>query len=243
MRLPPMMSYYGSKWAMARKYPPPKFRTIIEPFAGGAGYSLNYAYHDVVLYDVDPKVCGVWDFLIHASAADILALPLLAPGDRVDALNICQEAKWLIGWWCGCCIATPVQTLSSWGVRHVADGWPSTWGPGCRARIAEAVPHLRHWKVLNASYLEAENREATWFIDPPYQKAGRFYAHGCGGLDFESLGEWCRGRSGQAIVCENAGASWLQFERLSDTKSNRVQRNGGRKSEEVVWTNHRFRLL
>ena len=36
VKLRPFFGYYGSKWAMARLYPAPQHRTIIEPFAGAA---------------------------------------------------------------------------------------------------------------------------------------------------------------------------------------------------------------
>jgi hypothetical protein len=36
----PTFSYYGSKWLVARHYPPPlDGAPIIEPFAGAAGYA------------------------------------------------------------------------------------------------------------------------------------------------------------------------------------------------------------
>lgn len=37
-----VLNYFGSKVSVAHKYPPPKHDIIIEPFAGGAGYSLCY---------------------------------------------------------------------------------------------------------------------------------------------------------------------------------------------------------
>ena len=35
-----VLNYFGSKVSTAHKYPAPKHDLIIEPFAGGAGYSL-----------------------------------------------------------------------------------------------------------------------------------------------------------------------------------------------------------
>src|ERR1035437_6598248 len=76
----------------------------------------------------------------------------------------------------------------------------------------------------------------TWFIDPPYNNAaGNKYA--TSSVNYTHLAAWCRSRTGQTIVCENAGADWLPFTTLTD------QRRGihygsvdERKAREVVWT-------
>jgi hypothetical protein len=53
----PFFGYYGGKWRDSVKhYPKPQFETIIEPFAGSAGYSLRYASHNVRLYEIDPPL-------------------------------------------------------------------------------------------------------------------------------------------------------------------------------------------
>ena len=53
--------------------------------------------------------------------------------------------------------------------------------------------------------------EASWFVDPPYQNQGKHYHYGPENVDFAMLGNWCRTRLGQVIVCENEGADWLPF--------------------------------
>jgi hypothetical protein len=61
--LRPLFGFYGGKWRDADKnYPPPQYRTIVEPFAGSAGYSVRYAHLDVVLCDVDPAITAVCEF-------------------------------------------------------------------------------------------------------------------------------------------------------------------------------------
>lgn len=45
-----------------KNYPPPQYRTIVEPFAGSAGYSVRYAHLNVVLCDVDPAITAVCEF-------------------------------------------------------------------------------------------------------------------------------------------------------------------------------------
>jgi 16S rRNA G966 N2-methylase RsmD len=71
----------------------------------------------------------------------------------------------------------------------------------------------------------------TWFIDPPYQRAGRHYRFGPDQIDYKELAAWCLSRPGQVIVCENHGADWLPFQSLSEVKTTRA----GRRSREVVW--------
>ena len=39
--LKPFWRYYGGKYRAAPAYPPPRLGTIVEPFAGSAGYSLR----------------------------------------------------------------------------------------------------------------------------------------------------------------------------------------------------------
>jgi site-specific DNA-adenine methylase len=73
--LRPFFSYYGSKWSLGRHYPAPSHGTIVEPFAGSAGYALFHSDRRVLLVDSDPVVAGLWQYLIRASAAEIRSLP------------------------------------------------------------------------------------------------------------------------------------------------------------------------
>ena len=50
--LRPFWAYYGGKWRAAPRYPRPMHDTIIEPFAGAAGYSLRYPDRNVVLVEL-----------------------------------------------------------------------------------------------------------------------------------------------------------------------------------------------
>ncbi len=59
--LRPFFGYYGGKWRDAIKhYPEPQHDTIVEPFAGSAGYSLRYANRKVILCEIDPVLASVW---------------------------------------------------------------------------------------------------------------------------------------------------------------------------------------
>lgn len=66
---------------------------------------------------------------------------------------------------------------------------------------------------------------------------GRWY-YGARALDYAVIGEWARSLPGQAMVCENAGASWLPFETFKTARAN-SSRGNGRVSHEVLWTSER----
>ncbi len=235
-----LFPYYGSKIRAAAKYPaPPKDWTIVEPFAGAAGYSCRYPDRDIHLYDADPVVCGVINHLIKATPNDILGLPTLKDQQTVDDFDLSKDEKALIGFWLNNGVASPAKRLSAWG-RQQQDDMPSNlWGERCRARLAKAVEQINHWTCTNASYkdintLNFDPCETVWFVDPPYMGAGKFYKHPSSGIDYIHLSQWCKCLRGQVIVCENMGANWLPFEQLYEMRG---AARGRKKSVEAIWTN------
>ena len=230
-KLKPFFTYYGGKYRAAPKYPEPVHGSIVEPFAGSAGYAMRYPDRQVTLVDADPVVAGVWDFLVRSGEQDILRLPLLEPGQSTDDLAVCQEARWLIGFWLTKGGAVPNKTLSAWGrePRYARQ----FWGPGIRNRVASQVERIKHWRVICGDFEDAPDIEATWFVDPPYQVMGKYYTKR--NVDYERLASWCRTRKGQTIVCENEGATWLPFEPFLVTKANE-SKTGGKRSREAIWT-------
>ncbi len=197
-------TYYGGKWRIASHYPKP-MDTIIEPFAGSAGYSLRYPEKQVHLFDIDPIICGVWDYLIHVSEAEILSLPVDIT--HVDDANINQEAKWLIGFWLNKASTQPGKQPSKWMRSKIRPN--SYWGETIKQRIASQVNLIRHWTIEQKSFADIGNENATWFIDPPYSRSGSFYKYNK--IDYNVLTEYCKDRIGKVIVCEQDGADWLPF--------------------------------
>jgi hypothetical protein len=130
----PFFSFFGSKWRVANYYPVPTYSTIIEPFAGSAGYALRYPNHEVRLFDADPIICATWDFLIRVSATEIRSLPL--EFDHVDDLDLCQEAKWLIGFWLNKGSVQPAKSPSKWMRDY------QTRQPGCTYWSAAVVERI-----------------------------------------------------------------------------------------------------
>lgn len=241
-RLKPFFGYFGSKWKLSGRYNPPQEDTLIEPFAGSAGYAMRYPGKKVILYDAFEPVYMVWDYLIHANESEIRALPDLPEGAEVDDLkDVCQEARYLIGYWIVKASATPRQRGSKWMHMHdyVGSSW---WGEKIRNRIASQLHCIQHWKIVHASYVDIPNQRATWFVDPPYQHQGKSYPKN--GLDYPALGEWCRGREGQVIVCEGEGANWLPFVPLDNTSRTKTASKAGtenrERAQEWIWENDRL---
>lgn len=227
MILRPFFSFFGAKWRAAKRYPPPTLSTIVEPFAGSAGYACHYPDCRVVLVEKDPVISGLWSYLIRVRAAEVRALP--STFDAVHDETLPPEARTLIGFWLNRGCEKPRIQPNSWAR---SGAWPMCfWGEIVRERIARQVDQIRHWKIIEGDYRRSPDSDATWFIDPPYEKAGRRYVESSKALDFVALGAWCRSRVGQVIACENVGATWLPFEPMG------AQRGiGKRYSEEAIWT-------
>ena len=227
----PFFPYYGSKWRLAKAYGEPRHNRVIEPFAGSACYSVWWDVERADLYDLDDYICAVWDYLINVGVREVLNLPDLEAYGHIDDLKITQEAKWLIGYWLNAAPSQPCKKLSSWGKIHRDKPQGGTyWGPNVRRRIANQLHMIRRWTITQASYETIDQPRATYFVDPPYQDRGKYYRHGSKSIDYSKLSEWCRGLSGQVIVCENVGAQWLPFKVIGSTKTVKHKR-----SIEVVW--------
>ena len=226
----PFFSFYGGKWRDAPKYPAPRHSTIIEPFAGSAGYSVRHHHLKVVLCEKDPEIAAVWQYLLRVRPEEILRIGDVDPGQTVDDLRCCQEARLLVGLWLNRGASAPRKSPSKWMRSGVRPG--SFWGPRVRDTIAAQVDRIRHWTLIEGSYEALQNTHATWYIDPPYQKQGNHYRCGSGQIDYEHLARWSRGRSGLSIVCEAVGASWLPFKPFADVKATRT----GTRSKEAIWT-------
>lgn len=231
--LRPFFTYYGGKWRLAPKYPRPTHETIIEPFAGSAGYSVRHPERQVHLYDLNEQVCGTWEYLIRTSAEEIRRLPLYdGTWNSVDDLPLCQEAKWLIGWWLNKGTSSPCKTPSKWMRDMIRPD--SQWGEAIRERLAEQVRWIRHWRIFQSRWEDVPtDLPATWFVDPPYVVGGHKYRHK--EIDYQSLGAWCKDLPGQVIVCESDGADWLPFEPFVTAKTNSGRQKATHKTNEVVW--------
>lgn len=148
-RLVPFFCYYGGKWRSAPRYPVPEHDTIIEPFAGAAGYSTRYSDRRVILVERDPVVAALWRYLVRVSPAEIRLLPDVPDGATTDDLSICPEARALVGFWLNKGASSPRKSPSAWmrsGIRPA-----SYWGQAVRERLASQVEYIRHWQIIEDS--------------------------------------------------------------------------------------------
>ena len=205
-----MFNFYGSKRRIAECYPEPKFDLIVEPFCGSAAYSLFHKrwQKQVFLYDADHRIITVWKYLIGASASDILNLPVFGPGTNVDSFNLSQAEKWFLGYMISAATRNPKKTATE----------KTNWNERKRKQIAESLYKVHHWQAECLDFREIPNREATWFIDPPYMEKGKWYDKRLKEEEYPELAKSVRGWSGQKIVCESSEATWLPFKPLVSVK-------------------------
>jgi 16S rRNA G966 N2-methylase RsmD len=223
-----MFSYYGSKSSIAHLYPKPKFGLIVEPFAGSAKYSLEYFDREVILVDKYRVVIEIWKYLQQASPKDILGLPRLKEGQTLNDFNLSEIEKLFLGF--NIKQGSPVPSNKT-NRRNTVDR-PNKQNFQL-TKIANNLFKIRHWKFIHGTYECLANKEATWFIDPPYFKGGEYYFHGSKQIDFLALKKWAGSRVGQVIVCENSSASWMPFIKL-------IKRRGCiNTTTEVFWTNEK----
>ena len=216
--------YFGSKRRLASTYPAARHDTIIEPFAGAAGYSLqgDHWTRNVILYDINPEVINVWRYLQAATEQQITDLPDIVAGQPYPVPH-----------------DHPAYSMMRWATggtsnKNTVGGWPpKRWTP-LRLYVASQLHKIRHWQIIEGDYTDAPDIEATWFIDPPYQHQGHRYAFGSTDINYSTLGKWAKSRIGQAIVCEQEPADWLPF---GHHASVRTQIRDNPLVSELIWTN------
>ena len=219
---PRAFPYYGSKARLAKHYPEPRYDVIVEPFAGAAAYSQRYWEYKIMLCDLDPRVIACWQYLIEATAKDILALPQVHYGLDLNTLNLAAGEHALL------------EFHNFDGFAHVKGrrvGKRCIWNR-YQQRLAKLVHRFSHWEAHCMSYVDIPTAKLTWFIDPPYQFGGEHYECGTEGFSFSDVATFARTRQGQVVVCENMKATWLPFRPLADHKgvTNKI-------TVEAIWTN------
>jgi hypothetical protein len=220
-----VFNYFGSKARLAPTYQAPAHDLIIEPFAGAAGYSMYWLQQRsdlrAVLFDSDELVVELWRHLLALEPTDLWSYPLLPAGAWTSDPTY-RAAHVSVGSW-----NKPL------GAEYKVTEWMARDFPEVRERMASRLAIVRgRVEIHHGDYTTAPDIEATWFIDPPYQREGHWYGSG-NQLDFEALGAWSQARRGQVIICETYGADWMDF---SPHVSNQTVANGT--SIEAVWYSH-----
>ena len=249
MILRPFFKHYGAKYQLSSLLPAPRYKHIVEPFAGSACYSLLYgAGRDVTLCEIDPQTAAIWRWLVAAAPSDVLALPgKLEEIEDVRTIDAPEPARWLVQRW-----MTPQGSRSNFrappsalALAATAGHETSFWGVGIRQRVASQLPHIRHWRIVEGHWEDVCAGEATYIFDPPYQhnkgSTCGVYGKGAALPDFGRLAAVVRSLPGQIIVHEQEGADWLPFWGLKgDAMTGRASTVAGRKRRhEVVWMNNK----
>jgi hypothetical protein len=235
-KIGPLFKWFGSKWQSAKHYPQPQHQTIIEPFAGGAGYSLNYYKHDVVIWEDDPLLKELWHWLIHtATSEEILDIPVgLAVGTDIRTLQLTSGQALLLKHWQRTNNVGNCWTISPWGDK------PGQWTENTRNRVSVEVMAIKHWEI--AKPIDYIDNPSTWFIDPPYLYNYR-YNKNLPDFDFSALSTFVGSISRQSlvVVCEAENKlngeipDYLPFVKSHRSVTSRRKTSQSHHSSEVIY--------
>ena len=237
MRISPLFKQFGSKWSSAKHLPSPKYVVICEPYAGGAGYSLNHVEHDVVLAETDKNIHALWLFLLSCTETEVRDLPINLPdGMDIRSLGLSTGGALLIKHWQRTNNFGDCWTTSPWGNK------PGQWTANTRARVAEQSQAIKHWKVVDCAgslFREKADDACTWHIDPPYQYN---YQYKQPPIDYQQLSATIRSLHGQVMVCEarepktGTAPSWLPFRDHVSSVTSRRKPTESHHSRELIYT-------
>jgi site-specific DNA-adenine methylase len=238
----PLFKWFGSKWTSSKHYPIPTQDVIIEPFAGGAGYSLRHHDKQVMLAESNEHIFRLWRWLIHeAKESDIREIPIGLPeGTDVRQIGLSEGQCLLIKNWQRTNNVGNCWTISPWGNK------PGQWTENTRNRVAEEFHLIKHWKIcsdgisLIDSYKETP---VTWFVDPPYQFNYQYRT--TVPIQYDELACQLKQTKGQLIVCEamctktGNTPDWLPFEQFRQTVTSRRKSNNNHHSRELLFYTER----
>ena len=233
----PVFKYFGSKNTAAKRYPAPRHSVVLEPFAGGLGYSLHHFDCIDRIYARDIGKCQeLLRAISEITCEEISSIPLGLPvGVDIRLLG----ADLGFGW-------RAQLLLRSW---QRTNGWcwstsawcnlPGQWTATTKARLLVDIPKLqRKLVVVDDLPAFASREDVTWFIDPPYQYN---YAYGVKDFDYEKLAEDVLTYRGQVIAVEGEGKhgerpSYLPFVSAFSTQQTMARgRHTGKVSNELVF--------
>jgi hypothetical protein len=237
MRIGPLFKWFGSKWNSSKYYPTPQYDKIIEPFCGGAGYSLNHVDKQVVLFDNDKNVWALWEWLINTAShchEAVSSIPINLPeGSDIRKLGLTTGQELLLKHWQRTNNVGECWTISPWGNK------PGQWTANTRARVTEQVSAVKHWKLVNAP-ITLDIVDATYFIDPPYQYN---YQYKTKNFDWKKLQSEIESMPlpHQIICCEarcpktGIVPDWAPFVDFKETVTSRRKTTEHHHSKELIY--------
>ena len=234
----PLFKWFGSKWLSSKTLPAPKYDTIIEPFAGGAGYSLRHCERVAILAEIDPHISLLWQWLIHEATEQMIReIPLnVSEGIDIRTLGLSDGQALLLKSWQRTNNVGSCWTISPWGNK------PGQWTANTRARVSEEIGAVKHWHFLandGCAIIRSPPIRGTWFIDPPYQF--NYQYRSTLPLDYDALASRVRKLEGQVIVCEalsqktDARPTWLPFVDFGSRITSRRKTENHHHSRELIY--------
>lgn len=235
-KIGPLFKWFGSKWQSAKRYPSPEHDILIEPFAGGAGYSLNHCNRTVIVWEEDPNLARLWQWLIKsATDDDIRLIPVGLPmGTDIRTIGLTQGQTLLLKHWQRTNNVGDCWTVSPWG--HL----PGQWTANTRARLADEIGAISHWEFRDPyNYIDIPS---SWFIDPPYLYNYKYRAS-LPPFDYQALSSLVQTihRDSQVIVCEAACKvsgripDYLPFKASHSSVTSRRKAEQSHHSRELVY--------
>ena len=184
---------------------------------------MKYWDRDIRLVDKYEVIIRIWKWLQQCSYNDIINLPKFETGVDLRTCNLSEEELLFCGMCAGIASTQPRFKVSMFAGEQ--NGRKNRF-----KNIADNLHKIKHWQIECDDYINLKNEEATWFIDPPYQFGGHAYIENK--IDYEYLGNWCKERMGQTIVCENTKADWLPFTPMTTMRGANQQF-----TTEALWSN------
>lgn len=235
----PLFKWFGSKWLSSKLYPAPEHDTIFEPFAGSAGYSLRHHEKNVVIWEENKQVRSLWSWLIspRTKSDQILEIPLnVREGTDIRELGLNKFQALLLKHWQRTNNVGDCWTISPWGNK------PGQWTANTRARVAEELYAVKHWKVHQITYVDP----GTYFIDPPYLFNYR-YRFAPESFNHTELVEDIKSipKKSQIIVCEAACQKtgriprYLPFKPFASRITSRRKKTENHHSKEYLYYERR----
>lgn len=234
----PLFKWFGTKWSASKRksYPPPDGRDIYEPFAGCAGYSLIYCESQVTIWESNPLLLDLWDWIIHhATEALVREIPINLPfGIDIRTLGLTRGQELLLKHWQRTNNYGNCWTVSPWGNK------PGQWTENTRVRVSEEIQAVKHWRLTPVDYCDV----GLYFIDPPYQYN---YDYGVKDFSYEALKSWVSiVPSGSRIiaceaVCPKTGKvpDYFPFVPSHSQVTSRRKKEENHHSKELIWVEDR----
>jgi 16S rRNA G966 N2-methylase RsmD len=165
---------------------------------------------------------------------DILDIPINIPVNTdIKSLGLNNGQSLLLKHWQRTNNVGDCNTISTWG------NMPGQWTYNTRARLAQEIYYIKHWKFQKISNIYGSN--VTWFIDPPYQYNYKYKKIiDINYIDLAIQVNNLIKNNTQVIVCEAVGKlgeipNYLPFQYSHNSVTSRRKINQSHHSKELIF--------